>query len=102
MLASDQLVFCACDAAEVIDFELTGLVCTLVVFGGPGGTSEAAAYSRRSLLGLPIVIVRPYDQDDVAPSVSCGKFSSTLASLPHLVDGILAARFGTRVSPETK
>ena len=96
LLVSDYLVFCACDTAEVIDFELTGLVCAVVVFGGAASPGEAASYRRRSVIRRPTVVIRSYDDGDAGPAVGCGEFSSTLASLPRLVDGIIATRVENR------
>lgn len=89
LLLANHLVFCACDASEVIDFELSGLTWSVVVFGGPAGAWDAQEYLRRSAEARPIVVVRAPDTDFARAREPAGNANATVASLVQVVEKAL-------------
>jgi hypothetical protein len=101
LLASDHFILCACDTAEVIDFELTGVAWTVIVFAGSAAASDAAAYLRRSSRRAPLVVVRAPTHDYIEARSGRDAVAATLESLGDIVARLLAVDDSDKPRPRS-
>lgn len=90
ILRAEQQVFCACNASEVIDFELAGLTWAAVVFGGKASVREARAYLCASGRPQPTVVIATPPPERLDPEMLERSRPASLASLIDVIDHLPA------------